>query len=73
MNHYAAHTTRIAALCEWICRATTRQAVVGRYESAVETAAETRTDLRRLRLARRLALAIIADRSIRVAGSAQRI
>ncbi len=59
MNHYAAHAARIAALCDWICRGQTRQAVVGRYESAVETAAETCTDQRRLRLARRLALSIL--------------
>lgn len=72
MNPYAAHAARIASLCDWICRGKTRQAVVGRYESAVETAAETCTDLRRLRLARRLALTIIANRSIRVAGSAER-
>lgn len=69
MNHYAAHADRIRALCDWIISARTRQAVVARYESSVESAVETYGDLRRLRLARRLALSIIAHQTIRVAGS----
>jgi hypothetical protein len=72
MNPYAAHATRIAALCDWILEANTRQAVVSRYHSALESAAETSRDIARLRIARRLALTIVANRSIRVAGSPER-
>lgn len=72
MNPYAAHTVRVERLCDWILEAPTRQAAVGRYQSALESAAETSRDIARLRVAKRLALTIITNRSIRVAGSAER-
>ena len=69
MNPYAKHHARIEILCRWISEARTTQAAVARYESARESAAETPGDLRRLVVARRLALTNIAHQTIRVAGS----
>lgn len=69
MNPYANHHARIEILCRWISEARTTQAAVGRYESARESAAETDGDLRRLRIARRLAISNILNQRIRVAGS----
>ena len=69
MNEYARHQKRIEIICRWIIDAKTPQAAVGRYESARESAAATLGDLRRLRIARRLAISNIAHRTIRVAGS----
>jgi len=69
VNPYAKHHARIEILCRWISESRTTQAAVARYESARESAAETPGDLRRLVVARRLALANIAHQTIRVAGS----
>ena len=69
MNEYAKHQKRIEILCRWILDANTPQAAVGRYESAIVSADPTPGELRRLRIARRLAISNIAHRTIRVAGS----
>jgi hypothetical protein len=69
VNPYAKHAARIEILCRWISEARTTQAAVGRYESAIVSADPTPGELRRLRIARRLAISNIAHRTIRVAGS----
>jgi hypothetical protein len=69
VNEYARHQKRIEILCRWILDAKTPQAAVGRYESARESAAATPGDLRRLRIAKQLALTAIAHEAIFVAGS----
>ena len=68
-RRYIAHAERISRLCDWILAARTTQAAVGRFESASLSAATSAQDIQRMRVARRLAVSIITNQRIRVAGS----